>query len=85
MNIVLYAVQDTLTGFAQPFGFASEEAAKRAYKDFLELDKHPEDKRLFELGEYDDETGIIKPNPAPVCIMGGGEKNGESEVQDTVR
>lgn len=85
MNIVLYAVQDTLTGFAQPFGFASEEAAKRAYKDFLEMDKHPEDKRLFELGEYNDETGIIKPNPAPVCIMGGGEKNGESEVQDTIR
>lgn len=67
----LYSVQDVLTGFAQPFVMMNDEVAQRAYKDFLENDNHPEDKRLFLVGEFDDETGNINPIN-PVCIQGGG-------------
>lgn len=75
----VYSVQDVLTGFAQPFCFDNEQIAKRCYEDFLKTDKHPEDKRLFKIGQFNTETGELT-SEVPECIQGGGEKN-ESEIQ----
>ena len=84
MKMYIYSVQDVLTGFAQPFLFQDDEVAKRAYNDFLKIDKHPEDKRLFRLGEMDTDNGNIVADYVPECIQGGGEAHGEDEVQNTI-
>ena len=85
MKYKLYSVQDVLVGFAQPFIMQNDMLAERAYKDFLSDPKtsHPEDKRLFYIGEFDDETGKIE-GVEPKCLQAGGEKNGGDEVQNDI-
>lgn len=70
MKYTLYAVQDTMIGFGTPFIKINEEVAKRDYKNFLQAEPNRKDMRLFKLGEYDDETGIIDP-VIPTIIEGG--------------
>ena len=72
----LYAVQDTLIGFSQPYIMVNEDVAKRDYKERLKVNPHASDMRLFEIGTFDDATGTII-GETPKCILGGIE-NGEN-------
>lgn len=85
MKYRLYSVQDVLVGYAQPFIMANDMLAERAYKDFLAdpNTSHPEDKRLFFIGTFDDETGLIE-GETPKCLQSGGEKNGGDEIQNDI-
>ena len=59
----VFGVRDSKAmAFLQPFFSASTGAAVRAFADTInegnnQLSKHPEDYLLFELGEFDDNSG----------------------------
>lgn len=67
MKYNLYSVRDRLVGFNAPFIMPNEEVAKRAFKQRIETDKNAEDLELYRLGTYDDDTGMITPEP-PVMV-----------------
>lgn len=71
MKKTVFAVQDTLARlFNVPFTMNNEEVGKRAYIEALKTDPFSMDKRLFVIGTFDDELGIIEPC-TPYQIMGG--------------
>lgn len=65
--IKMYAVHDIKAeAYLQPFFMKTRGLAIRAYSNTVndeksEFWKHPEDYTLFEIGEYDENTGLIKP------------------------
>lgn len=66
MQSNLYAIQDILVGFHQPMIAPNDEAVKRDFKIWCNKKTIEEaaDMRLFKIGIYDDQTGIITPiNP----------------------
>lgn len=71
MTYNLYSVQDTLVGFMPPFKMPNEATAIRAYENFLKTADNPGDLRLFHVGTFDDDTGVLE-SMIPKCIMGGG-------------
>lgn len=71
MKKTIFAVQDTLAKlYNAPFTMINEEVGKRAYAESLKEDPFSEDKRLFVIGTFDDETGTIEPC-TPYQAMGG--------------
>ena len=72
MKVPMFSIQDTMIGFNAPFVMVNEEAAKRAYVNAEKKDPDSKDKRLFVIGNFDDETGTIEP-VTPYQIMGGIE------------
>lgn len=69
----MYCVRDLKIGFLPPFTDVNDEAATRGFQyamnkpDTLEF-TNIDDYQLFKVGEYDTETGIIKPiTPEFVC------------------
>lgn len=73
MIMKIYSVQDTLIGFGAPVIYPKEELVKRDYKNMLQNDPNSADKRLYEIGTFDTETGTII-GITPKCIMGGNVK-----------
>lgn len=73
MKYKLYAVQDTVIGFSQPYIMVNEEAAKRDYLERVKVNPHANDMRLFEVGTFDDTSGTIT-GKNPECIVIGGGK-----------
>lgn len=69
MKYNLYSVRDRLVGFNAPFIMPNEDVAKRAFKQRIEKDPNAEDLELYRLGNYDDETGIIVPEPPVMVTM----------------
>lgn len=50
--------------------------AERVWKELSEnpesiVCKHKEDFSLFQIGEYEDETGLLTPLPVPVFLIDG--------------
>lgn len=72
MKIPVYAVQDVLIGFIAPFTIQNDNIAIREYTNSEKNDPNSKDKRLFKIGEFDDETGELTPC-TPNCICGGIE------------
>lgn len=73
----IFAVRDTCVGsFLLPMFFLNRAAAVRALGDAVNKPKednqffqHPEHYQLFELGGFDDESGVIGLLPAPEFIV----------------
>lgn len=70
----LYSVQDMkVDSFFVPFVAQHDAEATRMLKMSLREDsmmtQHPEDFRLFKLGEFNTETGEVIGNSAPVFIL----------------
>lgn len=66
MNIKIYTVKDTKIGFMQPFYAQNEQVAIRMFTNSANsktsensVNVNPEDKELWLLGEYNDQTGTI--------------------------
>ena len=70
MIMKIYSVQDTLVGYGAPVIYPKEELIKRDYKHLLENDPNATDKRLYEIGTFDTETGTVV-GIIPKQIMGG--------------
>ena len=66
----LYSIKDTKIGFMAPLVQQNNAVAIRTFKNMRNasqpnaVNTNPEDKELWELGVYDEETGEIKPNLA---------------------
>lgn len=70
-SLVICAVRDSAVGaYMQPFTAQSRGAAVRAFVDAVNdgstpMNKHPEDYELFEIGEFNEETGVVTPRAVP--------------------
>lgn len=72
----LYAIKDVVVGaYMSPWVAANTPAAVRVFTDSLQsqenqMKNHPEDFVLFDLGNFDDQAGLIMANdsgPIRVC------------------
>lgn len=67
MKQQLFAIKDTaLNSFLQVFQAPTTGAANRAFADGVNdnqtpMNKHPEDYELYELGTWDQDSGLIEP------------------------
>ena len=65
MKLRLYAIKDTLVGFSAPYAQHNDAYAKRALENAVKdtkpnhINTNPEDKELFYVGTFDEDTGII--------------------------
>lgn len=60
--------------FQRPFTSPEQGIATRAIQDLVnepghELNKHPGDYTLYEIGTFDDNKGIVEPYPTPDLVM----------------
>lgn len=66
MKQLMFAVYDSKAKvYCRPFFVAVEAVALRAFEggandESLEMGRHPEDFSLHQLGEFDDDTGVVK-------------------------
>lgn len=74
MKLKLYAIKDTVQGeMMNPFLLRNAEEAKRAFRQAVnskgdhQVSIYYKDMQLFELGEYDSNTGNITSNVEFVC------------------
>ena len=74
MKIMIYSVYDIKTKvFGQPNFMLNKGAALRAWQDAANdqqsnIGKHPADYTMFEIGEWDDETGQVKMHPTKINL-----------------
>lgn len=79
MNLKIFAILDTKANiFNQPFFMRSTGEAVRAFADLTNdpqsmLFKHPDDFRLFHIGEYDQELAQFNTLPKPEPIGSAAE------------
>lgn len=77
MNHAMFAIRDTCVGsFLLPMFFQNRAGAVRAFGDAVnkaasdnQLYQHPEHFQLFELGLFDDETGLSTMLVAPEFVV----------------
>lgn len=66
MKYGIYAIKDTKIGFMNPFYSHNNQTAVRSFTNGAndtiknEINTNPEDKELWRVGEFDDQTGEIK-------------------------
>ena len=84
MNQNIYAIKDTMVGFMTPYCQPNDGYAKRAFSNAAtdlkpnQINQNPEDKELYFIGEFDEETGIITPaNPKYLARASEFVKRGE--------
>lgn len=71
MKLVVVAVRDSaVDAFMRPFLVPTTGMAVRSFHDEVarvesDMHKHPEDYELFELGEFEEETGRFSNLPSP--------------------
>lgn len=76
MKMILMAVRDAkVSCFMRPWVARSEGEAIRAFADLVnepghDLNKHPEDYTLFQVGKFDDQTGEVS-DATCVSVCGG--------------
>jgi hypothetical protein len=74
MTINLFTVYDAAAArYLEPFHAPTIEYAIRQFRSSVEQEghmfaKYPEDYTLFHIGEYNQETGLLTPNAAPVSL-----------------
>jgi hypothetical protein len=91
MYMKVFAVRDSAVGgFMNPFvapavGLAARSFADEVNRPDTPLNAHPEDYELFELGEFDSDSGRINAHPSPVSISRGKEvfipKSSDSQLR----
>lgn len=65
MKMKIYSIKDTKIGFMSQFNMQNDGVAIRALKNARnaeqpnDVNTNPEDKELWCLGEFDDQTGMI--------------------------
>ena len=83
MKLKIYSIKDTKIGFMQPFYQANQAVAIRAFnnavnsKEINNINQNLDDMELWELGEFDDQTGEIKSEVKFVIKANDLVKKGE--------
>lgn len=72
----IYSIKDVKIGFNNPFLQVNEEVAIRTFEAAINDERgsfymYPQDMELWELGEFNETTGIISANYTPNYIIGG--------------
>lgn len=79
MKTKVYSIHDTVAGaYNTPFFMHNNGQAMRAFSDNVNasdsiINKHPEQFALFQIGDYDDQTGEITPLPTVKCLALGSD------------
>lgn len=79
MKLKVFSVYDEKAcAFSSPFNMAHKGQAMRAFQDLIQdgksmVSKHPGDFKLYELGEFDDNSGKYVNQAQPVYICIGSE------------
>ncbi|WNK15050.1 MAG: nonstructural protein [Microvirus sp.] len=74
MKLSIYSVYDSKTeAFAQPFYMQTKGAAIRAFSELAnnkdhQIGKYPSDYGLFELGHWDDVSGVFVSHVVPLSM-----------------
>lgn len=82
---IIVAIYDSATeAYMAPSTMQARGQALRAFTDMVnnpqsEVSKHPHDYALFELGQFDDNSGLITQPNTPVCLARGHEVQARSE------
>lgn len=77
MKYSVFAVHDIKAeNFGMPVFFAAKGQAIRAFDDQCNaaeslIGQHPQDFTLYQIGEYDDSTGLLIPLPQPTPLGTG--------------
>lgn len=72
--LIIFSIHDSkMETFNRPFCMPAVGAAIRAFQDEVntagsEMNKHPEDYALFDLGTFDEDLGILNSNSTPIKI-----------------
>ena len=92
MKLKAFAIHDSVAqAFNTPFFMHNAGIAVRVFQDNVNSDdennisKHPEQFVLFELGEYDDSTGIITPYDSPKALHTGIELKNPTPEDDILK
>lgn len=73
-KIIIFSIFDKkAVAYLSPFYFPQKGQALRAFEDSVNdpqsvFNKHPEDYALFELGTFDDMSGIITSKNVPIHV-----------------
>lgn len=85
MTLMAFAVLDVKAdAFSPPFFMAARGMASRAFEDLVRdpqssLFKHPDDFRLYEVGAFEVESGVMTGLGTPKFVVSGSDvKGGES-------
>ncbi|WNK14598.1 MAG: nonstructural protein [Microvirus sp.] len=79
MKLKAFSILDTKTNaFAAPWFMPSTGLAVRVFTDVVNepgntINKHPEDFRLFQIGEWEDGTGVFENIQPPLAIASAAE------------
>lgn len=74
MTLNIYSIFDTVAQvFNKPFTELNNATAIRAFTGSIQSQEYKDDYVLYNLGELDDNSGVIKPNENPVKILSGLE------------
>lgn len=76
MKFGMYCMQDLKTGFLTPTIDQTDASAIRNFDSAIlqsqgVLFTHAEDFRLFRIGEFDSESGVVEPLAMPVVLRDG--------------
>nr|QJB20537.1 MAG: nonstructural protein [Microvirus sp.] len=88
MKLKVFSIRDAkVEAFMQPFFSQTTGSGIRLFTDSIEgpqngFSKHPEDYALFELGEFDQETGLLSPHPQPKSLGGAMEYMASNAFKD---
>lgn len=87
----IFAVRDAKLGeFLNPFFLPTKMMALRGFSDECQradcpLSAHPEDYELFELGEFEPESGRLIPHQSPISVGHATEYARRAEGPQPVR
>lgn len=79
MKLMVFSIYDEKALiFATPFFMSTNGQAIRGFMDLAKdpnsfVSKHPSDYKLYQLGEYDDLTGVFTNVNAPIFLASGSE------------
>lgn len=79
MILIVCSVRDrAVDAFMRPIFVPAAGAAIRSFSDEVnrvspenEMNRHPSDYDLYELGQFDDQTGILSSHSSPRVLMRG--------------
>lgn len=87
MKTRVFAIRDEKAeAFMAPFVMPAVGLALRAFSDLVNdagssVGKHPSDYQLYQIGEFDDSSGLLVASNTPVLLANGGEMRvGEATV-----
>lgn len=75
MIMEIYAIKDTKVGYGQPFYLHNDQEAERAFRGLVKepesnIGKWPQDYELWNIGQWDDELGVITTTGPKFMLSG---------------